>query len=400
VVVGSDGSLQRGLHHEEEDLPAFVYDRIKAGSLPGSASVEVKMETPVTYFYSDAPLGVSARVSFPQGVFTQWYPVSRSFLPAIVGPQSGASVKGYDDPVLDTQFPFGLPDCARVYGQVASGRLDWGTVDVLPRDAVPALPDAPIDQFTWSYARQVEANAVRIAAAPGAGSTDQDEKFLFYRGLGRFDLPVVVTAQPGGGVSLHNGYTEAVGPVVVINVKDGAGAFAVVAEAGIAPGATLSAGVPDAGGAPLDTLVDQLSGELLRELDATGLYHDEAVAMVSTWQRQWFRTPGVRLLYLIPQSWTEASIPLTLMPAPEETIRVMMIRTEVITPELEQSDVAAAAGLASPATEAGAQGYFTGLGRFAEPRLRRAVALLGQPAYAASFLSSLATADTRQAMGE
>ncbi len=28
VVVGSDGSLQRGLHHEEEDLPAFVYDRL------------------------------------------------------------------------------------------------------------------------------------------------------------------------------------------------------------------------------------------------------------------------------------------------------------------------------------------------------------------------------------
>src|SRR4051812_14978023 len=32
VVVGSDGSLQRGLHHEEEDLPGFVYDRIKGGS--------------------------------------------------------------------------------------------------------------------------------------------------------------------------------------------------------------------------------------------------------------------------------------------------------------------------------------------------------------------------------
>src|SRR5690348_11904858 len=33
VVVGSDGSMQRGLHHEEEDLPAFVYDRLKAGGL-------------------------------------------------------------------------------------------------------------------------------------------------------------------------------------------------------------------------------------------------------------------------------------------------------------------------------------------------------------------------------
>ena len=56
IVVGSDGSLQRGLHHEEEDLPGFVYDRIKAGSAAGSPSVVLsKMETPVTYFYSDKP---------------------------------------------------------------------------------------------------------------------------------------------------------------------------------------------------------------------------------------------------------------------------------------------------------------------------------------------------------
>src|SRR5690349_5121420 len=39
IVVGSDGSLQRGLHHEEEDLPGFVYDRIKAGATAGFPSV-------------------------------------------------------------------------------------------------------------------------------------------------------------------------------------------------------------------------------------------------------------------------------------------------------------------------------------------------------------------------
>jgi hypothetical protein len=47
VVTGSDGSLQRGLHHEEEDLPDFVYDRAKQGKL---LPVEDKMETPVDYF--------------------------------------------------------------------------------------------------------------------------------------------------------------------------------------------------------------------------------------------------------------------------------------------------------------------------------------------------------------
>src|SRR4051794_16088827 len=41
IVVGSDGSLQRGLHHEEEDLPGFVYDRTKATMLPGSVAVKM-----------------------------------------------------------------------------------------------------------------------------------------------------------------------------------------------------------------------------------------------------------------------------------------------------------------------------------------------------------------------
>src|SRR4051812_35901096 len=33
TVVGSDGSLQRGLHHEGDDLPPFVYDRLKAAKV-------------------------------------------------------------------------------------------------------------------------------------------------------------------------------------------------------------------------------------------------------------------------------------------------------------------------------------------------------------------------------
>ncbi len=49
IVVGSNGSLQRGLHHEEEDLPAFVYDRMKAGTLISSSAVALgddQMERP------------------------------------------------------------------------------------------------------------------------------------------------------------------------------------------------------------------------------------------------------------------------------------------------------------------------------------------------------------------
>ena len=87
-------------------------------------------------------------------------------------------------------------------------------------------------------------------------------------------------------------------------------------------------------------------------------------------------------------------------PKPDARVRVMMIRVEVITPELETADVAAAAGLARVDSIAAAEAHFRGLGRVAEPRLRRALALLGDPPYGQSFLAAIETADTRAAAGE
>ena len=402
VVVGSDGSLQRGLHHEEEDLPSFVYDRIKAGSLSGGASVEVKMETPVTYFYSDHPVSAKVSVGFPSGVFTQWYPTVQSFWPLIVAPSTigpTPPLASFRDPVFDPHYPFGNASCMAHYGAIAHGSLDWGTVNVLPRSAAAAGPEAPLDKFTWSYARQVAANDIQVSG-PGAKDPSQSERFLFYRGLGNFDLPVHATTSKGGAFSLANTYAESVATVIALNVGATSGAFVVHPE-GIAAKGTLAGTVPSLDGAPsLDTFVDALAVEVTKALDGTGLYHDEATAMVNTWKRQWFRTPGTRLLYLVPQSWTEASIPLTITPKPDATTRVMMIRVELITPELEGADVTMAGKLATSSTDAEARAYFKALGRFAEPRLRRALGLLGQPVYGSAFLGEIATVNTNEAAGE
>ena len=122
--------------------------------------------------------------------------------------------------------------------------------------------------------------------------------------------------------------------------------------------------------------------------------------MVNTWKRQWFRTPGVRVLYFAPQSWTDASIPLRVEPAPDATTRVMVIRVEVLLPQVEHTDAAAARALdgAPGASEA----YFRALGRFAEPRLRRAIAVLGgQPQGALTLLARIASvAPVTSAVGQ
>lgn len=399
VVVGSDGVQLRGLHHEEEELPTFVYDRMSAGSLPGSVSAHVKMETPVTYFYSDVPRSVAVTVDFPAGVFTQWYPAVASFVPKIAGPEALPKLFEYGDPVMDPGFPFAQEMCRPLYAVIADGRLDWGSVEVLARGASEPLPDAPIEQYMWAYAREVDANLLRISGVPGA-EQPQHERFLFYRGLGNFPLPLVLTAASGGKIAVDNTSAVPVGRLFVLAVSADRGAF-VEWPGGVAPGEVLADDAPSLASAPpLDLFAEALGERVTEALDGAGLYHDEALAMVATWKRQWFRSPGLRVLYLVPQAWTEASIPLGVTPAPEASVRVMLIRGELTTPEQEALDVAAAGLLADLETEAAGRAHFLALGRFAEPRLRRAATLLGEPAYVGPLLAELLHADTRVALGE
>ena len=390
IVVGSDGSLQRGLHHEEEDLPPFVYDRIKAGTSIGagaSPSVTIKMETPVSYFYSPAPLLVNARVEFPKGVLTQWYPGVTTFLPpvAAAGSVTYPALPGaLADPALDLGFPFVGEICRAKYASLSGGLLDWGNFSIQGRGVIPekALPSAPLDRFGWGYAREVDANLLQMP-------NGESERFLFYRGLGEFDLPMKIQAGEAEKVKLTNGFAEPVAHLFLLNVSHDRGVFAEHSE-GIAPGTTLEDSVPSlVGAASVDEYLSQLSEAVTEALDATGLYHDEAIAMVNTWRRQWFRTPGVRALYLVPQSWTDQSIPLTVSPKPDVTVRVMLIRAELITKGQEAADVSALSVFDSDPVSGAA--YFSDLGRFAEPRLRRALQLSASVA-GEQYLSQIARA--------
>jgi hypothetical protein len=370
VVVGSDGAMQRGLHHEEEDLPAFVYDRTR--SELARDPTNVKMETPVTYFYSDKPLTATATVTFPKGIFTQWYPHVIGYAPFVLA--------GKGDPALDADFPYSTPECKESFSRLHDGVLSWGDVEVLGRNANPSAPEAALDRYTWSHARAVAANPVRITV----NGQSQDERFLFYRGLGNFPLDVKITSADDGTLTLANLDTKnRAGAAFVLRVEKDKAAFA-VHSGGIAPSASLNATAPPATQG-LDAYVQDLAKAMVTELDKAGLYHDESIAMVKTWARQWFRTPGVRVLYLAPQAWTDAQIPLAITPTPAEKVRVMVIRVEAITRAEEKADVAAVNLFASEGTTAQATAHFSGLGRFAEPRLRRALSLLSAPPPAAAL---------------
>ena len=89
-MQGSDGVPLAGLNHEEEPLPEFVHAidgftaidtnmALKKGIGRPILGCTVKMETPVTYFYSPRSLLVHAHVELEHGMLTQWYPAVAEF---------------------------------------------------------------------------------------------------------------------------------------------------------------------------------------------------------------------------------------------------------------------------------------------------------------------------------
>jgi hypothetical protein len=71
-------------------------------------------------------------------------------------------------------------------------------------------------------------------------------------------------------------------------------------------------------------------------LVADGLFADEATALLSTWQRAYFKSPGLRLFYLVPRMWTDWILPLDISPRPE-MVRTMVGRIELIGDEQRET---------------------------------------------------------------
>jgi hypothetical protein len=91
--------------------------------------------------------------------------------------------------------------------------------------------------------------------------------------------------------------------------------------------------------------------------------------MVETWSKSYFKSYGLRILYVVPRAWTDGLLPLAIEPAPTAMVRTLVGRVEVLAPSEERELLALvtdASQRARPAAEVIGQ-----LGRLAEPKLRR-----------------------------
>jgi hypothetical protein len=120
-----------------------------------------------------------------------------------------------------------------------------------------------------------------------------------------------------------------------------------------------------------DAYVAQAKTLLKAAIVASGMYDDEAQAMVDTWTRSWFRNVGLRVLYIVPSPWTERLLPLDIAPKPASIVRTLVGRIETMTPAQEYEAFALIASLEETSDLwAAIESVIAKLGRFAEPRIR------------------------------
>jgi hypothetical protein len=299
-----------------QDLPGFVYNRLRNAKTRIHGTV--RMETPVLYFYTDRETTISLEVRFPQGKITEWYP----------------------------------------YAHISGGEeILWERFTVLPGAETTLAREE--EESHYYPARETDAAPLRTQDDAG---TQQYEKFLFYRGVGSFTLPLSVRVE-GNSVVVQGNAPNSIGQIILLECRNGRLGYRLH---------TLQVG-PNRVERPVvgDQTPEGLRSEMAALLVGHGLYEREAQAMMNTWGSLWVED-GLRVFYLLPQPMTERLLPITMNPTPVSLVRVLVARAEILTPEDEQAVAEVVARLADPSVERSEiTRQLERYGRFAEPLVLR-----------------------------
>jgi hypothetical protein len=246
----------------------------------------IRMETPVVYFYSQKPQQVNVRVAFPKGFITEWYPQAAVNQTPV---RAGVLQKSQD----------------------TASTIVWKNVQVMPGLNSASFPKGSSSSHYYA-ARETDATPLRVNGAA--------EKFLFYRGVGGFAVPVNVTTTDSGKV--HIKHLTGKPAAILFEARGGKLGYTIVDTSKNEAIVDVPSLTSD-----FESLREDLEAILVRE----GLYEKEAQAMVETWRDSWFEE-GTRLFYIVPSAMVDQILPLTVEPQPAKVARVFVGRVEVFTP--------------------------------------------------------------------
>jgi hypothetical protein len=330
----ADGTPRGRLNHitPGDVLPPFVHRYeppatvgkagealVKSVATPGRQDVTMRLETPVIYFH--APAGTTVRpfdvsVRFRGGVLNEFYPKAEPSVDIDVERinakmQATGALATWNGQVLDNYVV---------------GSLRWRGITL--RDSVQ-LPQT--NSHVWLAPRQVRAADVVATAA-------ENERYLFYRGVAHLDAlvqteltardvrlraPRLLQWMPGPRMTIANLWLADIHP-------NGTVAFREQGELSIAKSDASGelVRIPLFSDGDYGEKLADLRRSMKKSLIAAGLYDDEAEAMLETWKESYFKTPGLRIFYIVPDEWIGYFLPLQIS-APHEMKRVLVGRIDL-----------------------------------------------------------------------
>ena len=324
AIAGKDGrAVEWAPLTGSTDLPRFVEHLSDANFKIGLRGT-IRMETPVLYFYSPRDVSVSAKVAFSRGIITEWYPHAHRVQPS------------------------GVVRNANLSQLQSDGSIMWDGVAVSPN----LRGEFPREVAANRYYAARETSSAPLRVKSNAG--EQQEKFLFYRGVSDSPLPLSAKLDADSKFVIKS-LNEGEIPAIILFERRGERVGYRLA------GALRDETVLDP--PELTGSVDALCGDLEGILVNQGLYPDEAHAMVQTWRDSWFEE-GSRLIYIVPREFIGKVLPLTVNPAPGQVVRVFVGRLEIVTP--------ATAKAVKTAVASDDEVTLNKYGRFLEPILQSA----------------------------
>jgi len=296
-IAGPDGRSMDWLPLTgSTDLPSFV-EHFREVGFKGGLRGTTRMETPVLYFYSARETTVTVNVSFAKGLITEWYPHADSANPAFT------------------------PRDYSLFNKKSLGAITWNSVHIDPQGST----DFPSDHSENHYfaARNTSSASLFVETPSGP----QRERFLFYRGVSAFSVPINATVAADSTIHLQNQLSEEIPSAILFERRGAQLGYRMLGalrdEAAYAP--------PELS-ASLGSLSTDLEGILISQ----GLFPDEAHAMLESWKNSWFEE-GSRLIYIVPRRFVDSVLPLRIAPAPPSTTRVFVGRLELVTPATERA---------------------------------------------------------------
>jgi hypothetical protein len=327
-LVDESGRELVGINIDDEPVPEFVHNLNRfllsrpvlsslhwqyrsKGAPRHHPQVMMRLETPVIYFYPPAgerEMRIDVSVRFRGGWLTEFYPQAHADAPGLKG----------------GGFEFGDLTSA------SASSLAWNDLRVGTDGVGPETKEQ-----VWLAPRKVDAANITNVAG-------ESERYLFYRGVGHLHAPLRATLdRKAGTLSIQANFSEVLASgqkahipqLWLIHVRrDGQCAFRMLdgidATGDYKRELATAAYRFEPGDFSLENR-QRLDTAMHAALVADGLYANEATALLSTWQRSYFASPGLRLFYLVPRVWTDHYLPLSLS-RDAALDRVMIGRLELI----------------------------------------------------------------------